>query len=251
MTHPTLAGAPDLSVVVPVFNEAGNIAALVREIRAALAPVLRFEIVYVDDGSTDGTDAELRQAMREAPELRVIRHVGRCGQSTALRTGVHAARAPWIATLDGDGQNDPADLPALWRTMSEAGCDPRLMVAGWRRVYRSTQVRRVGSRIANAVRRWMLDDGTPDTGCTLKIMARALYLELPYFDHMHRFMGALVIRHGGRVMTVPVNHRLRTRGVSKYGMLDRLLVGIVDLFGVLWLARRTRLPERVVEIAAE
>jgi dolichol-phosphate mannosyltransferase len=236
----------ELSVVIPVRNEAPNIAPLVVELRRALDGVVDYEIVYVDDGSSDGTTDEIRKAARDFPRLRLVRHRQSCGQSAAIRTGVKAARAPWIATLDGDGQNDPADIPVLWRMAEESGGAVTL-IAGWRQKRRDSAVKRLSSRIANAVRARLLGDGTPDTGCGLKLFPRALFLDLPYFDHMHRFLPALVLRAGGRTVSVPVNHRPRERGRSNYGTFDRLAVGITDLFGVLWLKRRARLPVTVEE----
>jgi dolichol-phosphate mannosyltransferase len=228
----------DLSIVIPVRNEAANIAPLVAEIRAALDGIAAYEIVYVDDGSSDGTVAEIEQAQRGFAGLRLARHRARAGQSAAIRTGVRAARAPWIATLDGDGQNDPADIPRLWAMAREAPDAPRLMIAGQRAKRRDSAAKRLSSRVANGVRARMLGDDTPDTGCGLKLFSRALYLDLPFFDHQHRFLPALVLREGGRVVSVPVNHRARERGTSNYGTLDRLWVGIVDLGGVMWLKRR-------------
>jgi dolichol-phosphate mannosyltransferase len=235
----------DLSVVIPVKNEAGNIAPLVGEIVAALDGRLAYEIVYVDDGSTDATAAEITHLQASTPPLRLVRHARSCGQSAAIRTGVKAAHGTWIATLDGDGQNDPADIPALWLIAREAPAAPPLLLAGQRAHRQDSWTRRRASRIANAVRRAMLHDDTPDTGCGLKLFPRALFLDLPYFDHMHRFLPALVLRAGGRVRSLPVNHRPRERGSSKYGVFDRLWVGIVDLFGVMWLRRRGSVPEIV------
>ena len=233
----------ELSVVIPVRNEAPNIAPLVREIAAALEGRLDYEIIYVDDGSRDETAAAVRALAREVPRLRLLRHRRSFGQSTAIRTGVKAARAPWIATLDGDGQNDPADIPKLWDMARAAASEPPLLIAGHRARRRDSTVKRLSSRIANWVRRGLLGDGTPDTGCGLKLFPRALYLELPFFDHNHRFLPALVRQAGGRVVSVPVNHRPRERGRSNYGTLDRLFVGIVDLFGVMWLMRRAKNAE--------
>lgn len=236
-------GAPPLvSVVVPVRNEAPNIAPLVAEIGSALAGTAH-EIVYVDDGSTDTTPEALRAAAAAVGggRLRHLRHRASCGQSAAIVTGVKAARGTWIATLDGDGQNDPADIPRLLaRAMAEGG---PLLVAGHRVTRRDSPMKRVSSRIANGVRARLLRDATPDTGCGLKVFPRALFLDLPHFDHMHRFLPALVIRQGGRVVSEPVNHRPRLRGRSNYGTLDRLAVSLFDLVGVAWLQRRWKRPE--------
>jgi dolichol-phosphate mannosyltransferase len=237
----------DLSIVIPVKNEAGNIAPLVAEIVAALDGKADYEIVYVDDGSTDTTGAELARLQAGNARLRVIRHAKSCGQSAAIRSGVKAARAAWIATLDGDGQNDPADLPALWQIAKAVPATPPLMIAGHRAQRRDSWSKRRASTIANAVRRRLLHDDTPDTGCGLKLFPRALFLDLPYFDHMHRFLPALVLREGGIVRSLPVKHRPRERGTSKYGVLDRLGVGITDLLGVMWLRRRKPVAEPVAE----
>jgi dolichol-phosphate mannosyltransferase len=233
-------GQPAISVVVPVRNEAANIAPLVSEIAAALAGVPH-EIVYVDDGSTDATAEAVRSAPASAEgPVRLLRHAASCGQSAAIVTGIRAARAPWIATLDGDGQNDPADIPRLWARARAEGADA--LVAGWRTTRKDTATKRFTSRIANRVRARLLGDATPDTGCGLKVFPRELFLALPHFDHMHRFLPALVLRGGGRVVSEPVGHRPRTRGVSNYGTLDRLAVGIVDLLGMMWLQRRWKRP---------
>jgi dolichol-phosphate mannosyltransferase len=232
-----------LSVVVPVKNEAENIEPLIREIVAAVSDLADFEIVYVDDGSTDGTLAELRRLAGGLPALRIVRHQSSCGQSTAITSGVLAARFAWIATLDGDGQNDPGDIPSLLARLRAARPDENLrMLAGWRANRRDTWFRRFSSRVANGVRAGLLKDATPDTGCGLKVFSRETFLRLPYFDHMHRFLPALVQRHGGRVESVVVNHRPRERGTSKYGLHNRLWVGIVDLFGVMWLIHRAKQP---------
>jgi dolichol-phosphate mannosyltransferase len=227
----------DLSLVIPVRNEAENIAPLVAEITAAMDAAVRYEIIYIDDGSQDATAAEIARLAGELPNLRLLRHRRGCGQSAALLTGVRAARAGWIATLDGDGQNDPADILRLWR-LAHAAPAGRLLVAGYRAKRQDNRSKRVASRIANAVRSRLLGDATPDTGCGLKLFPRALFLELPAFDHMHRFLPALVLRAGGTVCSVPVNHRPRRAGASNYGVFDRLAVGIVDLLGVWWLQRR-------------
>ena len=229
----------ELSVVVPVHNERDNIVPLVDEICAALRGVAQFEIVYVDDASKDDTLAMLREAKPRYPELRVVRHLAQSGQSTAVRTGVKAARGVWIATLDGDGQNDPADIPKLLAERQRADAQVKLF-AGWRVDRRDDFVKRISSKIANGVRTRMLKDATPDTGCGLKLFERALFLDLPYFDHMHRYLPALVQRAGYRTISVPVGHRPRTRGTSKYGVMNRLFVGISDLRGVAWLIRRAK-----------
>ena len=241
----------DLSIVIPVRNEAENIAPLVGEIRAALEGLAEYEIVYVDDGSSDPTAAEILRLGAEAPGLRLLRHGQSLGQSAAIRTGVKAARGTWIATLDGDGQNDPADIPELWRLCCAAPATPPLLVIGYREARRDSWAKRSASRIANRIRRRLLDDHTPDTGCGLKLLPRSLFLDLPYFDHMHRFLPALVLREGGLVRSVRVNHRPRRRGISKYGVFDRLGVGIIDLFGVMWLQRRAICPNLFAEPARD
>jgi dolichol-phosphate mannosyltransferase len=234
----------DLSVVIPVRNEQDNIAPLIDEIRAALDGRADYEIVYVDDGSRDDTAARLAQAARAFPRLRVLTHARSCGQSAALASAVRAARGEWIATLDGDGQNDPADIPKLLAVAQAAAPASNLqLVAGYRRRRQDSWLKRMSSRIANKVRARLLNDATPDTGCGLKLFPRAVFMQLPYFDHMHRFLPALVQRNGGRTVSVEVNHRPRTRGTSKYGLHNRLWVGIVDLLGVMWLQRRMRRPE--------
>lgn len=244
-----MPAAPLLSVVVPVRNEGANILPLVAEIRAAVASAaaeIVAEIVYVDDGSTDDTAARLADAASQ-PGARLVRrrHRRSCGQSAAVCTGVRAASGEWVATLDGDGQNDPADIPALLARAQEeerAGRGP-VLVAGHRVARRDTWAKRASSRVANRVRAGLLGDATPDTGCGLKVFRRETFLGLPHFDHMHRFLPALVLRAGGRVVSVPVRHRPRLRGQSKYGVLDRLWAGVFDLAGVYWLQRRWQRPE--------
>ena len=230
-----------LSIVVPVRNEQDNILPLLEEIHAALEGRADFEVVYVNDGSSDATPQRLAGAQARFARLRVLAHRESCGQSTALLTGVRAARGEWIATLDGDGQNDPADIPKLMAARD--GGAHLSLIAGYRKSRRDTWLKRLSSRVANGVRSRMLGDATPDTGCGLKLFRRATYLDLPYFDHMHRFIPALVQRAGGATISVEVNHRPRTRGVSNYGLFDRLWVGIVDLFGVAWLQRRAKRPQ--------
>jgi len=231
---------PEISVVVPVRDEAENIDVLLQEIDAALSGHA-FEIIYVDDGSTDATPAKLRAARARYPSLRVLRHRRSAGQSAGLVTGIRAARGFWIATLDGDGQNDPADIPKL--LVRACAPDAPALVAGLRAKRKDTALKRFSSRVANAVRRGLLRDSTPDTGCGLKLFRPEIFLRLPPFDHMHRFLPALVQRDGGIVVNVPVNHRPRAAGISKYGVMNRLWVGIVDLAGVMWLQRRALRPE--------
>lgn len=236
-----------ISVVVPVRNEAENILPLVQEIAYALKGEAH-EIVYVDDGSTDSTPARLAEAAAIGVPFRHLRHRESCGQSAAVLTGVRAARGTWIATLDGDGQNDPADIPALIERArsSDAARAPGegpVLIAGERRTRRDGFIKKQTSRSANWLRARLLKDNTLDTGCGLKVFRRDAFLELPHFDHMHRFLPALFLRAGGRVFPVPVNHRSRLRGRSNYGTFDRLWVGIFDLFGVFWLQRRASRPE--------
>ena len=234
-----MSGSPQLSVVVPVHNEEDNVAPLVGEILAALRGRIAFEIVYVDDTSRDTTLQRLRDLQATTPELRVVRHVTNAGQSTAVRNGVKAARAPWIATLDGDGQNDPADIPTLLakRDASPAGVK---LFAGWRVNRQDSGSKRWASKFANAIRSRMLRDATPDTGCGIKLFEREAFLDLPYFDHMHRYLPALMQRAGWKTVSVPVNHRHRASGVSKYNNLNRALVGLRDLRGVAWLIVRSK-----------
>ena len=228
---------PTLSVVVPVKDEAGNAAALAREIAAVTANE-QAEIIFVDDGSSDGTVAELAALKAEIPSLRVLKHDGNYGQSRAVRTGVHAANADIVVTLDGDGQNDPADIPDLVRLL-RGDVTGRLGLVGGVRVKRQdASNRRLASNAANALRRRMLNDGALDSGCGLRAFRRDAFLKLPYFDHMHRFLIALMRREGYEVREVPVNHRPRGHGQSKYSNLQRALAGIADLRGVRWLQKR-------------
>ena len=227
-----------LSVVVPACNEAGNVELLAREIHAALRGH-EYEMIFIDDGSTDETAVTLFRLKLELPTLRLLRHSFRSGQSAAIASGVRAARAAWVATLDGDGQNDPADIPKLIAARDDPANRGVQLVNGNRKASRKdTAWRRLQSGIANGVRSSLLGDHTPDTGCGIKLFSRELFLELPRFDHMHRFLPALFMRHGARVISVPVGHRPRAHGTSKYGMLNRLWVGIVDIAGVMWLRRR-------------
>jgi dolichol-phosphate mannosyltransferase len=229
-----------LSVVIPAHNEAENVGPLIEEIRGALDGKVAFEIVVVDDASDDDTVARLEAAARGHPDLRIVRHRRQAGQSTAIHSGVRFARGALIVTLDGDGQNDPADIPALLEAYRSGRKDRPLLVAGRRMNRRDSRITLASSRIANAVRGTLLGDHSPDTGCGLKIFGRDTFLLLPHFDHMHRFLPALVLRQGGDVISVPVSHRPRRRGRSHYGVMNRLWIGIVDLFGVMWLMRRAK-----------
>jgi dolichol-phosphate mannosyltransferase len=240
----------DLSIVIPVQNEADNIAPLVGEIRAALDGSIAYEIIYVDDGSDDATACEISRLVGSTPQVRLLRHARNYGQSAAISTGVRAARGIWIATLDGDGQNDPADIPKMWRLARQASSSAPALITGYRKRRRDSWPKRCASRMANAIRGRLLRDRTSDTGCGLKLVPRSLFLDLPYFDHMHRFLPALVLREGGTVLSVPVNHRPRQKGVSKYGIFDRLGVGVIDLLGVMWLQRRAPRPRPFSEATA-
>ena len=240
------AAAPAVSVIVPVRNEADNIAPLVDEIAAALDKNLAFELIYVNDGSTDRTQAELIRLMASRPWLRQIRHEISCGQSAAVSSGVIHARAAIVVTLDGDGQNDPAFIPALLEAMTKA---PHIgLVAGQRVGRQATGFKKFQSRVANAVRSAVLRDGTRDTGCGRKAFRRDLFLRLPYFDGLHRFLPALVRREGYAIGYVDVVDRPRRAGTSNYGMWDRLWIGILDLLGVWWLIRRRRHIPQVSEV---
>jgi len=243
-----MPNAVSLSVVVPVKDEAGNAAKLAREIAAALKDEGAFEIVFVDDGSSDATAEELLALRPELP-LRILVHARNLGQSRALRTGVRAARAELIVTLDGDGQNDPKDIPKLIRAFEAEGADESLgMVAGERVGRKDTWRKRAASRFGNRVRRALLRDNANDTGCGLKLFRRDAFLALPYFDHMHRYLIALILREGYAVRFVPVSHRPRGAGRSKYGVWDRALVGVRDIMGVMWLIRRFRGPAEIKEL---
>jgi dolichol-phosphate mannosyltransferase len=229
------SAAPQLSVVIPVYNEAGNLVPLVAEIERALATRLRFELIVVDDGSSDATAEEAGSLAATRPWLRLASHGRNRGQSAAIRTGVAAASAPLVAVLDGDGQNDPADIPSLFAAIALSDA---AMAVGERRQRQDNWSRRVSSRIANGIRASLLHDGIRDTGCGLKVFYRDAFLDLPAFDHMHRFLPALMQQRGRKVRAVRVNHRARRHGRSKYGLKNRLWAGVVDLLGVMWLERR-------------
>lgn len=230
---------PEISVVVPVMNEAGNIQPLIVGIEAAFGK-RAIEIIYVNDASTDATLDELKAEKATRPHLRIITHSKRSGQSAALRTGIFAARSERIATLDGDGQNPPADLVHLEKVWQQSKQDHDLvMAAGVRQKRQDNLGKQVASRIAKRLRAWLLGDKHPDSGCGIKVFDRALFLRMPYFNHIHRFMPIIAKREGAEVLAVPVDHAARQVGSSKYGNLDRLLVGIADIRGVMWLMRRS------------
>lgn len=241
-----MASAPDISVVVPVFDEEGAAPALAREIAAAFQG-RAVEIIFVDDASRDGTRAALKALSAEIPALRVLAHRRNSGQSRSIRTGVLAARAPVVVTLDGDGQNDPADGPALVDALL-AG-PPELALVGGERVKRQdSQAKKLASRVGNGVRKRLLRDTANDTGCGLKAFRREAFLRLPYFDHIHRYLPAMMLREGYQVGFRPVNHRHRQTGRSKYTNLGRLIASVSDLVGVMWLQSRARNPGGVDEV---
>ncbi|HEX7000021.1 MAG TPA: glycosyltransferase family 2 protein [Gammaproteobacteria bacterium] len=229
------------SVVIPLNNERENVRQLLGELEAALASLGEHELVLVDDGSTDDTAGEVRRVGHRAGPLRLLRHDTRRGQSTAIYNGVRAAGAELVVILDGDLQNDPADIPRLLAAYEgDPDRETLGLLIGHRTQRRDSALRRLSSRVANAVRGFVLKDGTPDTGCGLKLVRRSVFMSVPYFDHMHRFLPALVLRTGFRVTSLPVRHRPRVHGVGHYGLWDRLWVGLVDMLGVAWLARRCR-----------
>ena len=240
------SASPEISVVVPVFDEEGAAPALAREIAAAFKG-RSFEMVFVDDASRDATRAELKALEAEIPQLRVLAHRRNAGQSRAIRSGILGARGQIVVTLDGDGQNDPADGPKLVDALKAGG--PDLALVGGERVKRQdSQAKKVASRVGNGVRKRLLKDTANDTGCGLKAFRREAFLRLPYFDHIHRYLPALMVREGYKTAFLPVNHRHRTTGRSKYTNLGRLWVSLSDLFGVMWLQSRARNPEGVDEV---
>ncbi|MEL6767457.1 MAG: glycosyltransferase family 2 protein [Pseudomonadota bacterium] len=239
-----MSEGPRFTVVAPMLNEAENVARMADEIAEACAHLAPFEAVFVNDGSTDGTAAAIAEARKRHPWLRELRHARPSGQSAAVRSGVMAAAAPIVCTIDGDGQNPPAEIPKLVAALIAADADPRLgLVAGQRVDRQDTASKRLASRAANALRARLLRDETRDTGCGLKAFPKALFLQLPFFDHLHRYLPALVKREGYRVALVDVSHRAREAGSSKYTNFGRAIVGVTDLFGVWWLIRRRRLAE--------
>ncbi|WP_426406938.1 glycosyltransferase family 2 protein [Bradyrhizobium ganzhouense] len=239
---------PSVSIVVPVRNEADNIAPLIEEITAALDGRWAYEIIYVNDGSTDATGERLAAIMAQRDNLRQLRHTKSGGQSAAVRSGVRAARGPIVATLDGDGQNNPAFLPDLIGAV-EKGANVGL-AAGQRVGRKDTGFKKFQSRVANKIRNAILQDGTRDTGCGLKAFRREVFLTMPYFDGLHRFLPALVRREGFDIAYVDVIDRPRHSGVSNYGFFDRLWIGIMDLAGVWWLIRRKKPTPEVTEVTA-
>lgn len=246
MTHDTdTTHDLDLSIVIPVLNESENVKTLCEEIHAALSSQLRYEIIFVDDGSTDDTPELVKKCM-SGSNVRLLRHGRTSGQSVAVRTGVKAARAKWVGTLDGDCQNDPADLIRLYEVATSSP-DGRALVMGHREKRQDSLLKRISSRVANGVRSRLLGDDCPDSGCGIKVFDRTSYLDLPFFDHMHRFLPALFGATGQRVSSVKVSHRPRLHGTSKYGLWNRLWVGIVDMVGVMWLRRRAKAGLTITE----
>ncbi|HKY95994.1 MAG TPA: glycosyltransferase family 2 protein [Kiloniellales bacterium] len=246
---PATATAADVTLVIPALNERENIAPLVAEIAAALDGKVDFEVLFVDDGSNDGTAEEIQRVMLQERRVRAIKHDRRCGKSAALLSGVRAARAPLIATLDADRQNDPADLPAILAAYRAAPTGTIGCVAGQRIRRRDTWLKRLSSRTANKVRRSLLRDDTRDSGCGFKLVPREVFLAMPQFEGMHRFLPALAKRQGLAIRLVDVQDRPRAAGSTKYGLWNRLWVGIGDMLAVWWLIRRYRRPQSVTEIS--
>jgi dolichol-phosphate mannosyltransferase len=241
-----LTSDPRFSVVIAVFNEADNVEAVTHDILRAAAPLGQFELIYVDDGSTDLTADRVRELRASGNAIRLLRHDRRCGKTAALITGVMAARAPWILTMDGDGQDSANDVPRLLE-LAWAGDEPSPLIAGIRTHRRDSWSRRFATKLANGLRQALLHDNCPDTACGLKAFQRDAFLRLPAFEGMHRFLPALFQAYGHRLVCCPVTHRPRLAGKSKYSNFGRAMVGVPDMLGVIWLQRRTRLPGRVLE----
>lgn len=235
-----------ISVIIPIYNESDNIESLAQEIMQALsAEIYEYEIVFVDDGSQDETLLCLQKLAMQFPVIRFVSHQTNYGQSAGLISGVKAARYPWIVTLDGDGQNDPADIPLLWESLDDHSHKKQfpIVIFGNRKQRNDSLIRKLSSRIGNGVRQWLLKDNCSDTGCSLKLFPRDVFLEIPHFNHLHRFLPALFQQAGFQIVNVPVNHRPRLHGVSKYGVSNRLWTGILDLLGVMWLKHRACYPK--------
>lgn len=238
-----------ISIVIPAKDECENIQPLVNEIYTALMGHYTFEIIYIDDGSTDGTFEEIIRLKNAGKnELYALKHKTSVGQSTAIYSGIHAAKGELIVTLDADGQNDPADIPNMLIKAQKFTIKEHFCIAGYRKNRKDTAWYRFQSRLANKVRSRLLRDETPDTGCGLKVFPKATFLQLPYFDHMHRFIPALIGRLQGQIVISEVQHRNRQAGISKYTLWNRLWVGIVDMFGVMWLQRRTKYPSIIDQV---
>jgi dolichol-phosphate mannosyltransferase len=234
----------EISIVIPVHNESENILPLIAETEQILNDLIFHEVICVDDGSTDDTLMKLIGGAKQFNNVRILHHQQCCGQSAALKSGVNAAKGAWIVTMDGDGQNDPASIVDLLAARKAAEGKVNLrMVCGWRKERLDPWNKRISSRIANKIRGSLLKDKTPDTGCGLKLISKTAFQELPFFDHMHRFLPALIIRNGGEVLSIPVKHRPREKGQTHYGVSNRLWTGILDMLGVMWLQRRARNPE--------
>jgi dolichol-phosphate mannosyltransferase len=243
----TWADEERISVVIPALDEAGNIGRLVEETFRVVRPDLLAEVIVVDDGSTDETSSEIERLMPRYPRLRLLRHLKRSGQSSALRTGIRFSKASIIATMDGDGQNDPADISRLHALLDQLGPGTSL-IGGIRRNRQADGSKRMGSKFANWLRNRVLDDGCPDTGCGIKVFRRDAFLELPFYCGMHRYLPALFVTYGHMVAYLPVNDRSREAGKSKYTNLGRAHIGIYDLIGVRWIRKRTRISP-VAEVA--
>jgi dolichol-phosphate mannosyltransferase len=232
---------PWLSVVIPAKNESGNVELVASGVAEACAPFAPFEVIYVDDGSTDDTAARVLALRERLPMLRLVQHAASAGQSAAVDSGVRLARGSAIVTLDADGQNPPAEIPKLLaRLEGRSFPDGVALVAGQRVGRQDTASKRLASKAANGIRQALLRDDTRDTGCGLKLIRRDVFLSLPYFDHMHRYLPALVARDGWRTLHVDVAHAARHAGRSNYANLGRALVGVSDLVGVMWLIRRRK-----------